>query len=102
MQVPTVRVNFNGIQFARCNDGGNLALSPGGGKVHIYIDGLRMTGRITMTGVENAIAAEQREVLRLVLPTQVQAIEVYSGVARIPGEFLEDACAVIAIWTRSY
>ena len=102
MQVPTVRVNFNGIQFARCNEGGNLALSPGGGKVHIYIDGLRMTGRIKMTGVENQIAAEQREVLRLVLPTQVQAIEVYSGVARIPGEFLEDACAVIAIWTRSY
>ena len=24
------------------------------------------------------------------------------GVARIPGEFLDNACAVIAIWTKSY
>ena len=102
MRAPTLRVNFQGIQFARCNEGGSLALSRGGGKVQIYIDGLRMTGRITLVGEDNPVAAEQREVLRSVNPSQIQAIEIYSGVSRIPGVFLEDACAVIAIWTRSY
>ncbi len=102
LQVATLRVNFQGIQFARCNEGGALVLSPGGGKVQIYIDGFRMTGRVRPVGEENAIAAEQREVLRMVKPSQIQAMEIYSGVSRIPGEFLEDACAVIAIWTRTY
>ena len=41
-------------------------------------------------------------VLELVPPTAIQAIEVYRGVAQIPAEFLDDACAVIAIWTKSY
>ena len=99
MQVGTLRVNDRGIVFARCNDAGALALSPGGGKVQIYIDGHRMTGRIPpMLDGDN----EQRDVLRLVNPSQIQAVEVYTGAARIPGQFLEDACAVIAIWTRSY
>lgn len=102
LRTPTVRVTVGGIQFARCNEGGNLALSPQGGKVQIYIDGLRMTGRVSGVREENPIAAEQREILRMVSPSQIQAIEIYSGVSRIPGEFLDDACAVIAIWTQSY
>jgi hypothetical protein len=108
LQVPTVRVNSGGVQFARCNEGGQRALSPGGGKVQIYIDGLRMTGRrsqprgrIQPTDAD-AEVSEQIEVLRMVHPTQIQAMEVYTGVSRIPGQFLEDACAVIAIWTKSY
>lgn len=100
--VGTVRVTeAHGIQFAKCNEGGNLALSPGGGKVQIYIDGLRMTGRVMIRDAD-AVVFEQREVLRMVNPSQIQAIEVYSGSSRIPGQFLEDACAVIAIWTKSY
>jgi hypothetical protein len=102
LRVGTVRISSAGIQFAKCNEGGNLVLSPQGGKVQIYIDGLRMTGRSAPIREKDPIAVEQREVLRMVNPTQIQAIEVYSGVSRIPGEFLEDACAVIAIWTRSY
>ncbi len=108
-QVPTVRVTHHGIFFARCNEGGASALGLGGSPgVQIYIDGQRMTGR-TSSGRpgarfdgEDPVAAEQRDVMRMVNPSQIQAMEVYSGVARIPGEFLEDACAVIAIWTRSY
>ncbi|CAN5895651.1 hypothetical protein BH11GEM2_BH11GEM2_07610 [soil metagenome] len=103
--VPTARVSRTGIKFARCNEAGQLALSPSGGKVQIWIDGNRMTGRLTTprgTKDEDAIAAEQREVLKMVSPSQIQAIEVYSGNSRIPGEFLDDACAVIAIWTKSY
>lgn len=100
MRVPTMRVNVQGIQFAKCDAGGAFALVRGGGRentgVQIYIDGYRVTGR----GVHGG--ADQREVLSRVNPSQIQAIEVYSGTSRIPGEFLEDACAVIAIWTRSY
>ncbi|MEO8620216.1 MAG: carboxypeptidase-like regulatory domain-containing protein [bacterium] len=102
MRVGTARVNDKSIQFAKCEAGGAFALSGRPNKstptsVQIYIDGHRMTGR-----QQGDADAEQREVLRLVNPSQVQAIEVYTGVSRIPGEFLEDACAVIAIWTRSY
>ena len=104
MQAPTVRVNRNGITFARCNGatatgGFGLGGSPG---VQIWIDGFRTTGRLKFFGEDEVIAAEQREVLRQVIPSQIQAIEIYSGVARIPGEFLDNACAVIAIWTKSY
>jgi hypothetical protein len=104
MRVPTAQVTPQIVQFARCSPGGAYALSRGGGKgatgVQVYIDGMRMTGRIADDPATGFI--EQREVLRMVKPSQIQAIEVYSGVARIPGEFLDNACAVIAIWTRSY
>jgi hypothetical protein len=40
--------------------------------------------------------------LRSVVPTSMQVIEVYTGVGQIPAEFLADACAVFAIWTKSY
>ena len=103
-RVPTLRVNFEGLHFAKCEPGAAHSLVLGGGKentgVQIYIDGYRMTGRIRndpLTGFN-----EQRDVLKLVNPTQIQAIEVYSGVSRIPGVFMEDACAVLAIWTKSY
>lgn len=108
LQVPTVRVNSGGLQFAKCNEGGARALSSGGGKVQIYIDGLRMTGRQSQNRrrvpatADDPEVREQIEVMRMVHPTQIQAMEVYTGVARIPGQFLEDACAVIAIWTKSY
>lgn len=103
-QVPTARVTNRGIvQFAKCDEGGASLFSSGRRTtgVQVYIDGYRMTGRIRNGGFDPNFS-EQREVLRLVIPSQIQAIEVYTGVSRIPGVFLDDACAVIAIWTRSY
>lgn len=102
--IPTIQVNDRGVTFQRCQSGisGISAGRPGswrpgqGPKVQIYIDGLRMTR--DALGEEGDI----EHVLRLVTPPAIQAIEVYTGVSRIPGEFMEDACAVIAIWTRSY
>jgi len=35
-----------------------------------------------------------------VLPSQIEMIEVYREPAEMPAEFLDDSCAVIAIWTR--
>ena len=102
--IPTVQMNDRGVTFQRCQSGlsgMSASLKDGwrpaqGPKVQIYIDGLRMTR--DQLGEEGDI----EHVLRLVTPSAIQAIEVYTGVSRIPGEFMEDACAVIAIWTKSY
>lgn len=89
-RVPSARVNDTSILFAKCvNHGAMIGES---GKVQIYIDGMRMTRTFEKT--------EQLEVLSMVSPTAVQAIEVYTSTSRIPAEFLDDACAVIAIWTK--
>jgi hypothetical protein len=102
MLVPTVNVNDRGVGFQRCQAGlsglsifnrqSSLATLQGA-KVQVYIDGTRYT----MNPTDSV-----RDVLRLVTPSDIEAMEVYTGVARIPAEFLNDACAVIAIWTRSY
>jgi hypothetical protein len=90
---PGVLVNDRGVTFQRCQGG---LQGPTGStqpaKVQVYVDGVRMTGR----------ASDADDVLRLVHPRDIQAVEVFSGVAQIPAEFLDDACAVIAIWTKAY
>jgi len=86
--IPGVMVNDRGIQFQRCQDN-ILGMS---WPTQVYVDGVRMT----------AAGASINEALSLVPPTAIQAIEVYRGVSQIPAEFLDNACAVIAIWTRSY
>jgi hypothetical protein len=85
--VPTVYTNDGGVRFERCRPGVQAE------KVQVYIDGTRMTA-LASTSVSEA--------LRLVHPRDIQAMEVYTGVARLPAEFVNDACAVIAIWTKSY
>jgi hypothetical protein len=111
--IPGVHTNMRGITFERCGsevaavnqtgisttndivDNGALAtgltsdlISPLG--VQVYIDGHRATN--LMTTVEDA--------LNSVHPKDIEIMEIYRGVARIPVEFLRDACAVIAIWTK--
>ncbi len=97
-QIPGVLVNDRGITFERCKGPGAASYSPSGSSrmhVQVYLDGVRMT---RMEDPES----DAEHVLRIVPPTAIQAIEVYTGVTQIPAEFLEDACAVIAIWTKSY
>jgi hypothetical protein len=107
--VPTVYVNDRGVTFQRCNAGfQGLIISPfaranqvQAGRagpeaqtvVQVYIDGTR----VTMNKNTSVLDA-----LGLVHPRDIEAMEVYTGVARIPAEFLNDACAVIAIWTKSH
>jgi len=110
-RIPGVLVNDRGITFQRCQGGlqGPLG-SQQAAKVQVYIDGVRMTNPAGVkmpgpgqSGFGGAIEdADAEHVLRLVPPTAIQAIEVYRGVAQIPVEFLDDACAVIAIWTKAY
>jgi hypothetical protein len=127
-RIPGVHVGSHGVQFMRCMDNvsgltpaglaNGTGGGPGQGKVQVYIDGVRMTspeiggGFVTGPSGGNSPTgpsapslhdmSDYEEILRLVPPTAIQAIEVYRGVSQIPAEFLDDACAVIAIWTKSY
>ena len=94
-QIPGIQVSDRGISMQRCQGG---MPSPGHAypeaRIQVYIDGVR----VTTLPDSNAVMAS----LRLVHASSIELVEVYRGVAQIPGEFLNDACAVIAIWTKSY
>ncbi|MGH7714015.1 MAG: hypothetical protein ACREOG_22235, partial [Gemmatimonadaceae bacterium] len=105
-KMPGVDVSDRGVIFARCS--GEFQSGPQkNAKVQVYIDGVRITAlprRVIKpdnsrpSGMDDDVT----DALRLVSPGEIEFMEVYRGVAQIPVEFLEDACAVIAIWTRAY
>lgn len=101
--IPSVRVSDRGITFDKCmNQLSNKNLS----NVQVYIDGDRRT-RLAKERVypgDNlpVILDDANDVLKSIKPSEIQAMEIYTGTARIPGEFNNDACAVVAIWTKSY
>jgi hypothetical protein len=109
---PGVLVTDRGLTFQRCqSDVNNIDFTRTGasrlpsmgpadparrqGNVQVYVDGIRMTR-------SNDGAFDAATIIDNIPPVAIQVIEVYSGVSRIPGEFLGDACAVVAIWTKAY
>ena len=104
MAIPGIHVYDRSITFERCRPGPS---GPGGSsqsaKVQVYIDGVRVTHyNRDDSRRDPADYDEVQLALKLVHPSAIEAIELYTGVARIPAEFLNDACAVIAIWTKAY
>jgi len=119
-QLPGVMAGDRNVKFARCQgemSGTAVVPSPGSAgapaagasprlgtpKVQVYIDGVRVTmhemsPQSMGSGAPDAVTMA----LRYVNPSEVEFMEVYRGVAQIPVEFLNDACAVIAIWTKAY
>ena len=107
-RLPGVHVSDRGIMFDRCQDNGMLpgygsgrggsatfgAASGPAPRVQVYVDGLQLT--------RDQGGQDANEILKGIKPQSVAVMEVYTGIARIPGEYLEDACAVIAIWTKAY
>jgi hypothetical protein len=93
-RIPSVSANDRGVTFNRCQAGiGAAQSSRVRPKVQVYIDGHRMAlDADDFRGIYAALSS--------VKPRQVQLMEVYPNVSSIPGEFLEDACAVVVIWTR--
>jgi hypothetical protein len=109
-QIPGVRVlqapgdpfNFS-LYFARCT--GSRLKATGGGPcelvggcaaaagpstrstVGVYVDGFKAPG-------------DPGEILGMINPADVEAIEVYRGPSELPAEFMSDDCAAIVIWTR--
>jgi len=111
-RAPTVHVNERGLTFERCQSGlvsnlssgfsrsaksSTLGAAPNPAHVQVYLDGVRLTRYDS--GREDDIV-DANEAIRDIPTTSIQLVEIYSGVARIPGEYLSDACAVILIWTK--
>jgi hypothetical protein len=89
MRVPGVRVkDSRSLEFVRCRVEGHI---------QVWVDGTRLTSYSTGRGDFDRDASD---VLRDIPPSNVQLMEIYVGPSRIPGEFLDDACAVIAIWRK--
>ena len=77
--IPSVHVNVRGkIVFTTCD------------RVQVFINGRR-----TGTAKDSP-----EDMLKLVAPADVALMEVYTHVTRLPVEYMEDACAVIAVWTK--
>jgi len=93
-RIPGVSANDRGVTFNRCQSGLEAAQNPRARpKVQVYIDGHRMAlDADDFRGIHAAMSS--------VKPRQLQLMEVYPNVSSIPAEFLEDACAVVVIWTR--
>jgi hypothetical protein len=92
--LPGVLIEGNSLVFQRCRRRGSGAgNSSFAGSPQVYIDGQRVT-RFAGGGDEVEAA------LSYVEPRSIQAIEVYTGLAQIPGDFASQACAAIAIWTK--
>ena len=92
-RIPGVSANDRGVTFQQCQTGFEVAGDPSSKpKVQIYIDGFRMS--------VSADPSDAYDALRTVKPQSIQLMEVYPNVASIPAQFLNDACAVIVIWTK--
>lgn len=77
--VPSVHLNArNEIIFRTCD------------KVQVYINGTRYS----------APEDTPTRTLKLLAPADVVLMEVYTHVTRLPVEYMNDACAVIAVWTK--
>lgn len=63
--------------------------------------GIRFRPKSDATNSGTPPTAIVGEMLDRIDPTQIELMEVYQGPGIIPGEFLDDSCAVIVIWTRA-
>jgi hypothetical protein len=81
MGVAGIRLTYRGstplLSFARCKNG-----------VEVFVDGQRLNDGV------NALSA--------IHPNQIEAIEIYHGLASVPPQFIPkpDDCAAILVWTR--
>jgi hypothetical protein len=81
--------------FVRCaNPPGSASSFQTDPRVQVYVNGSRAT---VLGDPAEALAAIQS-----IHPLDIELMEIYTGVARIPADFLADACGVVAIWTKSY
>ncbi len=101
-QLPGVYTSDKAVAFSRCG----AQLDPHAPKkVQVYVDGVRVTMLPQVPSPEAKGAGSDDEITMIfksVNPSAIEFIEVYRGVAQIPADFVNDACAVIAIWTKAY
>ena len=90
-RIAGVRANDRTIKFTRCQSGAVLGTEA---PVHVYVDGVRATNYAIGNVIDPVTA------LKNIVISSVQLVEVYTGVSSIPAEYLDDACAVILVWTK--
>jgi hypothetical protein len=101
-RIAGVKVNERSVFFQRCQAwliGDAFGANRNPPKIQVWIDGFRVT---TLHYTADNGGETLADILGTVPPSSVQLIEVYTGVARLPPEFLNDACAVIVIWTKRF
>lgn len=114
-----VRVSDRGITFARCQDTGMFRTNAQSGqslhghgtglgtqdaypaRVQVYVDGVRVT-KSDPVSQASFDPDDANGILSRINPRTIAVMEVYTGIARIPAEYVADACAVVAIWTKAY
>lgn len=85
--------------------GGYLVMKRSGCAPAIWIDGVRVyraTGGLYSVDQEAASDPTALEVLTMISPADVEAIEVFTGSSQIPAEFggSTGGCGVISVWTK--
>ena len=118
--IPGVSAKGSELHFGRCDDALNPFVTSGNGnnraKVQVYVDGVRVTDynqgissspdpamqrvAIKMQDINLDLSRDVSHELRDIVPTSLQLMEVYRGVARIPARYAADACAVVLLWTK--
>jgi hypothetical protein len=97
--LPGIRVKKGALNFGRCDDSMNPFVTDGNrnnvAKIQVYLDGQRLTNYYV--GDDSRDATHE---LRDIVPTSLQLMEVYRGPGRIPGQYLDDACAVVLLWSK--
>lgn len=108
--VPGARVHLqppggvgSSVSFARCDE-----LPP---KIAVFVDGVQLIPQGGFSSgygsylplsrsTKDKMQATVVEMLDRVDPRSIAMMEVYRGLSQIPGEFQNDNCAAIVIWTK--
>jgi hypothetical protein len=100
-QLPGVFTGDHTVAFQACAVSIDAAAPA---KVQVYVDGVRVTMVPQYSGPGRGVGGDDEItlILKTVNMADIEYIEVYRGPAEIPAEFVNDACAVIAIWTKAY
>ena len=94
MRVPSVQISDRGMTFQKCQQGLQTLYGAEASRVQVYVDDHRQTA--------NQSSNDVLDLIKSISPQSIELLEVYPSVSRIPGEYVNDACAVIVIWTKSY
>ncbi|MGE0439777.1 MAG: carboxypeptidase regulatory-like domain-containing protein [Gemmatimonadales bacterium] len=107
--IPGINVTWNPpgvvgteVRFVRCQDPT---------RVGIWIDGVRQvfnprlatevsTGPIASPEARSRMWQEWLELIGRVRPSEIEAMEIFRGSSQVPGEFLDNSCGAVVIWTR--
>ena len=101
-RTPNLLAGIPGIRliFRHSGIGGTEVVFSRCGRVSVWIDGFQQRMSEIAPSVGETTPSMLGEFLERLRPSEIEAVEVYAGPAEMPGEFLNDSCAAIVIWSR--